>query len=79
MCLGVPGQILNVMGTDPILRSGKVSFSGIVKDVSLACVPEADAGDWVLVHVGLALAKLDEAEAKRQLDNLAYIAELASG
>ncbi len=79
MCLGVPGQILNVMGTDPILRSGRVSFSGIVKDVSLACVPEAEAGDWVLVHVGLALAKLDEAEAKRQLDNLAYIAELASG
>ena len=79
MCLGVPGQILNVTGSDPILRSGKVSFSGIVKDVSLACVPEADAGDWVLVHVGLALAKLDEAEAKRQLDNLAYIAELASG
>ncbi len=79
MCLGAPGQILNVTGTDPILRSGRVSFSGIVKDVSLACVPEAEAGDWVLVHVGLALAKLDEAEAERQLDNLAYIAELAAG
>ncbi len=78
MCLGVPGQILEVKGDDPILRSGRVSFSGIVKEISLACVPEAQAGDWVLVHVGLALSKLDEAEAQRQLDDLAYIGELTA-
>jgi hydrogenase expression/formation protein HypC len=78
MCLGVPGQILDVIGDDPILRSGRVNFSGIVKEISLACVPEAQVGDWVLVHVGLALSKLDEDAAKRSLDDLAYIGELTA-
>ena len=63
MCLAIPGKLLNVSGDDPLMRAGKVSFGGAVKEVSLACVPEAKAGDYVLVHVGFALSVVDEAEA----------------
>jgi len=51
----------------------KVSFGGVVKDVSLAYVPEADVGDYVIVHVGFALNKVDEAEA---METLALLAQL---
>jgi hydrogenase expression/formation protein HypC len=67
MCLAVPGKILSVSGDDPLLRMAKVSFGGVVKDVSLAYVPEADVGDYVIVHVGFALNKVDEAEAVETL------------
>jgi len=63
MCLAVPGKILEIQGDDPLLSSGRVDFGGIVKQVSLGCVPEAKLGDYVLVHVGLALSVVDENEA----------------
>ncbi|MCC6354622.1 MAG: HypC/HybG/HupF family hydrogenase formation chaperone [Verrucomicrobiae bacterium] len=65
MCLAVPGRIESVeAGGDPMSRTGKVSFGGILKDVNLAYVPEAGVGDYVIVHVGFALNKVDEEEAK---------------
>ena len=67
MCLAVPGRILSVAGDDPLLREGRVDFAGIVRQVSLACVPEAAPGDWVLVHAGFAITVLDEAAAARTL------------
>jgi len=76
MCLAVPGKILSITGTDE-LRSGRVSFSGIVKEVNLACVPEAKVGDYVIVHVGFALNVVDETEAQVTLDYLRQIGELA--
>ena len=57
-------------------RMGKVSFGGILKDVNLAYVPEAGIGDYVIVHVGFALNKIDEAEAKKVFQYLAEIGEL---
>jgi hydrogenase expression/formation protein HypC len=75
MCLAVPGRILSVAGDDPLTREGRVEFAGIVRQVSLACVPEAAPGDWVLVHAGFALTVLDEAEAAR---TLAYLADPAA-
>jgi hydrogenase expression/formation protein HypC len=72
MCLAVPGQILDVEGDDPLTRTGRVSFAGVVKRANLAYVPEAKTGDYVLVHAGFALTVLDEAEALR---TLAYLAE----
>ena len=66
MCLGVPGQILDVVESP--LRLGRVAFGPTVKEVSLACVPEAMPGAWVVVHAGLALDVLDEAEAKYMLE-----------
>ena len=77
MCLAVPGQILSIAGDDPLTRVGRVSFGGIVKEASLACVPEARVGDYVLVHVGFAISKLDEDEARRVLAYLRDTDELA--
>ena len=70
MCLAIPGRILNIEGDDPLLRSGRVSFAGVIKEVNLACVPEAAMGDYVLVHAGLALSVVDEAEAEQTLTDL---------
>ncbi len=63
MCLAVPGQVLSI--TDDQLRTAMVSFGGITKQVSLALVPEASVGDYVIVHVGFAISKLDEDAAER--------------
>jgi hydrogenase expression/formation protein HypC len=76
MCLAVPGKVLSTAGAD-LDRTGRVSFGGVVREVSLAYVPEAEAGDYVLVHVGFALGRLDEAEAARVFEHLREIGELA--
>jgi hydrogenase expression/formation protein HypC len=76
MCLGVPGQILEIVDTDPITRSGRVDFSGIVKEVNLAFVPEARVGDYVVVHVGFAISAIDEEEAQQVFSYLAQMGEL---
>jgi hydrogenase expression/formation protein HypC len=73
MCLAVPGQLLSIEGDDSLTREGRVSFAGLVKPVNLAYVPEAQIGDFVLIHAGFAIAVIDEAEALR---TLAYLAEL---
>lgn len=73
MCLAVPGKILHITGEDPLLRVGKVSFAGVVKEVSLAYVPEAQIGQYAIVHVGFAISIIDESEAKKTLDYLQQI------
>lgn len=75
MCLAVPGKILSTAGDDPLLRVGKVSFGGIVKEISLAYVPEADVGDYVIVHVGFAISTIDEDEANRVFELLKEMEE----
>jgi hydrogenase expression/formation protein HypC len=76
MCLAVPGQVLNV-GDDP-LRTATVSFGGVTKSVSLAMVPDAQVGDYVIVHVGFAISKLDEEAARRTLETYAELTALGS-
>ena len=76
MCLAIPGRILSIAGDDPLTRTGRVDFGGIVKEINLACTPEAVVGDHVLVHVGFALTVIDEAEAARLFDDLHRIAEI---
>ena len=76
MCLAVPGRILSVAGEE-LTRTGQVDFAGVVKEVSLAYVPEAQVGNYVLVHVGVARNTVDETEAERTLDYLQQIGELA--
>jgi hydrogenase expression/formation protein HypC len=77
MCLAIPGQIVSITEPPPdlengyLFRSGKVSFGGIVKEISLAYVPEATIGNYVIVHAGFALSVLDEDEAKQTLQELA--------
>jgi len=65
MCLAVPGKVLSITDATSLMRLGTVSFGGIVKEVSLAYVPEAQVGDYVIVHVGFAISRLDEQEATR--------------
>ena len=66
MCLAIPGRIEDIDDTVPALeRTARVSFGGIVKRVNVSFVPEAVEGDYVLVHVGVALQRIDEAEAAR--------------
>ena len=77
MCLAVPGKILSIEGTDPLLRSGKVNFGGIVMNVNLAYVPEASIGDYVLVHVGFAISTIEEKEAQEVFEYLRQIGDLA--
>lgn len=63
MCLGVPGQVVGI-DPDPFgMTMGKVSFGGITKQVCLAYLPEVEVGDYVVVHVGFAISKIDEHEA----------------
>jgi len=78
MCLGIPGEIIDV-GEREGLRVGKVRFAGITREVCLEYVPEAGAGDYVVVHVGFAISKIDAAEAQRTyriLEDLGQTAEL---
>ena len=76
MCLAVPGKILSVSGEDPLLRAGRVAFGGVVKEVNLSCVPEAGVGDYVIVHVGMAISKVDEDEAAKIFTYLEAMKEL---
>jgi hydrogenase expression/formation protein HypC len=76
MCLGIPGKILSITEQDGAVRMGRVSFSGIVKEVCLAYTPEAAVGEYVVVHVGFAIATLDEAEARRVFEYLQEMDEL---
>ena len=73
MCLAVPGQVVTIQNDS--MRTGTVSFAGVTKSVSLAMVPEAEVGDYVIVHVGFAISRLDEAEARRSLELYRTMAE----
>lgn len=77
MCLGVPGQIVSIAEQADGIRMGRVSFAGIVKEVCLAYLPEAEVGDYVVVHVGFAISRVDEAEAKQVFEYLNRMGELA--
>lgn len=76
MCLAVPGKVVEIIGDDPLLRSAKVSFSGVIKQVSLTCTPDAKLGDYVLVHVGVAISTVDPEEAAQTFEYLRQMGEL---
>ena len=76
MCLAIPGKILSISGNDSLTRMGRIDFSGVIKSASLAYVPEASAGDYVIVHAGFALGQVDEAEAQKVFEYLKQIGEL---
>lgn len=75
MCLAVPGKLLSIEGDDPLLRTGRVSFGGIIKNINLSLVPEVVIGNYVLAHAGFAISIIDEAEADRVFDLLDEIDE----
>lgn len=77
MCLSIPGKLIEITAQlDEIFRVGRVSFDGVVKEVSLTLVPEAKVNDYVMVHVGAAISIVDEEEAKITFDLLKQLGEL---
>jgi hydrogenase expression/formation protein HypC len=79
MCLAIPGKIIEIQQDAQGVRLGKTNFGGVVKNVCLEYTPDAQCGDYVLVHVGFALSKLDAAEAERTyqaLENMRQLGEL---
>jgi len=77
MCLGIPGKVLEVSQSEGAVPMGKVDFGGIAKEICLVYLPEVVAGDYVLVHVGFAISKIDEAEAAEIFSFIEQIGELS--
>lgn len=76
MCLAIPGKLIEITAQlDDTFRIGKVSFDGIIKEVNLSLVPEAQVDQYVLVHVGAAISVVDEEEARRTFDLLKQLGE----
>jgi hydrogenase expression/formation protein HypC len=74
MCLGIPGEVLTIEAGD--LPMGRVSFGGVVKEVCLACVPEAQVGEFVIVHAGFAISRVDREGAMRVFSYLSEVGAL---
>jgi hydrogenase expression/formation protein HypC len=70
MCLAVPGKIVSIDDSDPDLKMAKVKFGEIVKDISIQWIDDASIGDYIIAHVGTALNKINEEDAKATLDAL---------
>lgn len=73
MCLAVPGKIVRWIDRDPTFARAEVEFGGVRRICHMACVPDAPEGDYVLVHAGVAITRLDAAEALRALEDLARL------
>lgn len=76
MCLAIPGKVIEIQRDAQGVQMGKTNFGGIVKQVCLEYTPEVQVGDYVLVHVGFALGKVDEDEAQKTLQILAEMEQL---
>ncbi|MEM8587888.1 MAG: HypC/HybG/HupF family hydrogenase formation chaperone [Pseudomonadota bacterium] len=70
MCLAIPGKVLSIDAADSLMRTGKVSFDGLVNQVSFALLPQAEVGSYVIVHAGFAISMVDEEAAERTLADL---------
>ena len=75
MCLGIPGRIIEIYQKGS-LQMGRLDFGGVVKEACLAYVPEAQVGDYALIHVGFAISLMDEEEAQETLKLIKDVAEL---
>ena len=75
MCLGVPGRVVERLGESDGLAFALVEFAGLRRKVCTACVPDAEPGDYVIVHAGLAISRLDADEAERLLGHLRQMGE----
>lgn len=75
MCLGVPGRITRWVERDPTFAQAEVEFDGVRRLCHMACVTDAEVGDYVLVHAGIAISRIDAAEAQRVFDELARLGD----
>jgi hydrogenase expression/formation protein HypC len=74
MCLGVPGRVARWIDRDPLFARAEVEFEGVRKVCHMACVLDAEEGDYVVVHAGLAISRIDATEVKRMIDELGQFA-----
>ena len=77
MCLGIPGKVLEIIEQADAMPMGKVEFGGITKDICLVYLPDVEVGDYVLVHVGFAISKIDEQEAQEIFSYVQQIEEFS--
>lgn len=70
MCLGVPGKLIQWLDRDPLLARGLVEFDGVRREVHLACVPDAVVDEYLIVHAGIAICRMDAAAAEQLWDEL---------
>lgn len=75
MCLGVPGKVVRWLDRDPLLATAEIQFGPVRKSCQMACVPDAAEGDYVLVHAGVAITRIDPEAAERLLATLASLGE----
>lgn len=76
MCLGVPGRVIDIRTDEGGVMMGRVDFDGVKREVCLDLVPECEVGDYVMVHVGFAISRLDEEEAEETLEILKQMGEI---
>lgn len=70
MCLGVPGQVIEWLDHDPILGRASIEFDGVRRVCHMACVPDAEIGEYVVVHAGIAISRIDPDAARRAIEEL---------
>lgn len=70
MCLGVPGQVIEWLDDDPVFGRAMIEFEGVRRECQMGCVPDAEVGEYVIVHAGIAISCIDSSEAQRVLDDL---------
>ncbi len=75
MCLGIPGKIIEINKPDELSSVAKVDFGGVIKDINISFVPDAEVGEYIIAHVGVAIGKIDEKEAQRTMEYLREIGE----
>ncbi len=78
MCLAVPGQVLSIDESNPEMKMAKVRFGEAIRDISIQWLKDVDVGDYIMAHVGTALSKVDEEDAKFTLDALREMGESES-
>lgn len=77
MCLGIPGQVVRWVDRDELFARADIQFDGVRRVCSMACVPEAEVGEYVIVHAGIAISLISAAEAERIFDELHRLGEVA--
>jgi hydrogenase expression/formation protein HypC len=75
MCLGIPGKVVRWLHRDAIQAQAEIEFGGVRRVCQMACVPEATEGDYVIVHAGVAITRVDPIEAERTLEEIARLGD----
>jgi len=76
MCLAVPGKIISIDASDPDLKMAKVKFGGVIQDVCIQWLDNVNIGDYVMAHIGTALSKVDEEDAKIMIESLVAMGDI---